>query len=366
MMDTNAKKKMSLITKILIAVGALILVLIVSILLIFFNELKTINSLTKIDDYPMYTLQYEGDYYFDEYLEVGASSDEEVLEFIIDKLLKGISIEIELPDLGCATMNAITPEGDHVFGRNFDLELSPPSIVHTAPKNGYKSVTTVNLSFMGYSEDFLPDDSFMSSVIMLAAPYVPIDGMNEKGLAVGILLIRNMEPTAQDTTKIDLQTTTAVRMLLDKCATVDEAIDMLEEYDMYSSAGSNYHLQIADATGNSAVVEYIDSVMTVIYPEEFYQACTNFILTPGEFFEYGDGHDRYEIIMNKLTETNGVLTEDEMMDLLEAAKLLASEEDGSNTQWSVVYNQNDLSGIISVGMDYENIHSFTLEKTIIE
>ncbi len=355
------KPKMKLWKKILIGMLILVFILVASFLFMFRNEIKTMSSLTKLNDYPMYTMTYEGDYYFDDYLLEGASSDAEVLEYFLDKILRGLDVDVKLPDLanGCSTFNSITPEGDYVFSRNFDLDYSPTTIVHTQPDDGYKSVSTVNLSFMGFSEGYMPDDSLMGRMIMLAAPYVPIDGMNEKGLSVGILLIRDMDVTAQDTGKIDLQTTTAVRMMLDKAATVEEAVELLSQYDMHSSAGSTYHFQIADATGASVVVEYVDNVMSTIYPtEEFYQALTNFIVTPGDYYNHGRGQDRYEIIMTELDDNNGVLTEQECMDLLEAVK--------QDTQWSVVYNQTDLTGTISVNMDYDNLTEFTLTETIIE
>ena len=47
--------------------------------------------------------------------------------------------------------------------------------------------------------------------------------MNEKGLAVGVLLI-DTEATDQRTDRVDITTTTAIRMMLDRCATVDEAV----------------------------------------------------------------------------------------------------------------------------------------------
>lgn len=37
----------------------------------------------------------------------------------------------------------------------------------------------VNLSFVGYNEKYLPD-TLKDSLVTLAAPYAPIDGMNEK------------------------------------------------------------------------------------------------------------------------------------------------------------------------------------------
>lgn len=356
--------------KILIALVAVLAILAIGLYILFGKEVKTLGTLEKISEYPLYTMTYENEYYFDDYLEVGASTDGEVVEFIVNKLLKGLPLSIDLPDLGCSTFFAQTPEGDYQFGRNFDLYHSPPAIIHTNPKNGYASVSTVNLSFMGYTNGRVPEGGIMDKVEMLAAPYVPIDGMNEKGLAVGVLLIRDLEPTAQDTGKINLQTTTAIRMILDKCATVEEAVEMLKEYDMHSSAGSVYHFQITDVLGNSVVVEYLNNEMFEIYPtEDFYQACTNFVVTPGELYGHGRGHDRYEILMSKLEETGGIISEEEAMELLSAVKAEVKEDgDGndSTTQWSVVFNQNDLTGTFSVGMDYDNLIKFNLEETFVD
>ena len=68
----------------------------------------------------------------------------------------------------------------------------------------------------------------------LAAPYAPLDGMNEKGLAVGVLLI-DTKPTNQNTKKVDITTTTAIRLMLDKAKNVDEALlDNLFLQKMYS------------------------------------------------------------------------------------------------------------------------------------
>ena len=43
------------------------------------------------------------------------------------------------------------------------------------------------------------------------------------GLTIGVLQL-NVEPTQQDTEKTDITTTSAIRMVLDKAATVDEAV----------------------------------------------------------------------------------------------------------------------------------------------
>lgn len=354
-------KKTKKILKIsLLSIISIILVALIALYAMFHKELNSINSITKVNDYPLYTMTYDGDYGFDDFLETGASTDAELVDFVVDKLLKGLPIEINIPSLGCSTFSVENEDGDRLFGRNFDLSYSPGMLVRTKPNNGYESISMVNLGFLGYGEDKLPE-GLTKSITALAAPYAPLDGINEKGLTVGVLLIPT-EETNQQSDKVDITTTTAIRMILDKAATVDEAINLLEQYDMHSSANSCYHFHIADADGNSVVVEYINNEISLVEPSESYQAATNFLLTPGDY-DFGKGQDRYEILMNTLKENNGVLNEKEAMDLLKAVSQEAHDVGTgrlSSTQWSAVYNSKDLSVTLVSGMDFENQYTFKL------
>lgn len=365
------KKPMSRAKKIVlgvvVAVAVLVVAAVVAVFALFGHELKTLGSIEKVDDYPLYTMTYDGDYGIDAFIEQGgASNDAELIQFVVNRIMKGLPITIDLPDLACSTFNATTAEGDAIFGRNFDLEYSPGMLVRTNPADGYASVSMVNLGFLGYGEDKMPED-LISSLTALAAPYAPLDGVNEAGLAVGVLLI-DTEPTNQQTDKVDITTTTAIRMMLDSCATVDEAVALLGQYDMHSSANSCYHFQIADASGASAIVEYIGDEMSVLEPGDAttmgalsgeagvtYQAATNFLLTPGEY-DFGGGQDRYQVLMETLAAVDGVLSEDEAMDLLQSvSREVQIRDDGSvfQTQWSVVYNLDDLTASIIMGGKYD-------------
>ena len=365
------KKPMSRAKKIVlgvvVAVAVLVVAAVVAVFALFGHELKTLGSIEKVDDYPLYTMTYDGDYGIDAFIEQGgASNDAELIQFVVSRIMKGLPITIDLPDLACSTFNATTAEGDAIFGRNFDLEYSPGMLVRTNPADGYASVSMVNLGFLGYGEDKMPED-LISSLTALAAPYAPLDGVNEAGLAVGVLLI-DTESTNQQTDKVDITTTTAIRMMLDSCATVDEAVALLGQYDMHSSANSCYHFQIADASGASAIVEYIGDEMSILEPGDAttmgalsgeagvtYQAATNFLLTPGEY-DFGGGQDRYQVLMETLAAVDGVLSEDEAMDLLQSvSREVQIRDDGSvfQTQWSVVYNLDDLTASIIMGGKYD-------------
>ena len=242
------------------------------------------------------------------------------------------------------------------------MTYSPGMMVKTTPDDGYASISMVNLAFLGYGEKKLPN-SFTKSITALAAPYAPLDGINEKGLTVGVLLIPT-EETNQQTDKVDITTTTAIRMMLDKCATVEEAVEMLKKYDMHSSANSCYHFHIADASGDSVVVEYINNEMKLVEPKDSYQAATNFLLTPGDY-DFGKGQDRYKTLMTTLKKNKGVISNKEAMNLLKAVSQKEHKTESgrlSSTQWSVVYDTKELSATISMGMDFSKTYKISLNE----
>ena len=69
---------------------------------LFFNEIRTLASLEKADEYPMYQMTYYGDYGFDEFLKIGAKSDNDIEKFVTKRLLKGMSIDLGVTGDGCA------------------------------------------------------------------------------------------------------------------------------------------------------------------------------------------------------------------------------------------------------------------------
>ena len=116
---------------------------------------------------------------------------------------------------------------------------------------------------MGLNRDWQPAYKFPDDMLALASIYVPLDGINEKGLYIADLMAGDDEQTAQNTNKQNLTTTAAIRLILDKAADVDEAIELLKGIDMYSVIGSAHHFAIADALGKSVVVEYVNNQMYV-------------------------------------------------------------------------------------------------------
>lgn len=217
----------------------------------------------------LYVMEYRGDYGFDDFLaQGGADTDSKMADYLIGFLSGGYykkaDNEIKPGDFGCSTVCVKgETKGVVYFGRNFDWAKGRAMIVHTIPKDGYESLSTCDLDFLGFGDDYTPDGSMPERIQTLAAIYVPLDGMNEKGLVVADLMAGDDEETHQKTDKPDLTTTTAIRLLLDQAANVDEAVELLKQYDMNSSIGAAHHFAIADASGKSVVVEYVNGEMLV-------------------------------------------------------------------------------------------------------
>jgi len=349
------RKKMKGVKKAAIITGlsllGIVLIVATMIAFLFGGEIATIATINRINDTDLFTMEYKGNYGFEAFLEQGASSDADVVSFISQQLLKGLPLEFELPELGCSTFLAVTPDNDYIFGRNFDNRYTPVLILTTHPQGGYASISVVNLSFIGYNKDFMPI-GLIDRFLTLAAPFAPLDGVNEKGVSIGVLQL-DTAPTKQDSGKTHITTTTAIRLILDKAATVDEALELLQQYDMQSSAGASYHFQITDAYGKSVIVEYVDNEFTII--ESAY--VTNFIIAPGPWYNQGSGQDRFEILAQKLAETNGVLTEQQGMELLSA--VLQNKD--YPTQWSAVYNNTKKTLQFCLRGDYSTVYEFSLK-----
>lgn len=349
--------------KIILAIIAVFVVAIGGLLVAFQGELRTLLQMEADAENGIYTIDYVADYKLDQLLEEGgAENEEELVQYILRILLKGlpIPVEYEIPALACSTFVAQTPEGGTIFGRNLDNQKTDLAVVHTNPKNAYSSVSVVNLSFLSYSETRTPE-KLLDRINTLASPFFPLDGVNEKGLAVGVLQLQ-APPTKQDNGKVDVGTTLAIRVLLDKAATVDEALDLLKGFDMHASANGCYHLHLADATGKSVVVSYVENEMVVTEPTDGILAATNFYLYDVPFEYEKQGEDRYEILMDTLTEKKAVLTKEEGMELLEAVSFDKTEPDDEgrvySTQWSAVYDLSTATLYMCADQKYDTVYTY--------
>lgn len=352
--------------KIIIALAAVLLVFILGALALFQGEARTLLSVKEKGDTGIYEINYTADYKLDELLEAGgASTEDQLVQYIIKTMLKGLPINVpyEIPNLACSTFFAETPEKGYLLGRNLDNQTTDLAVIRTSPKDAYSSVSVVNLSFLGYNESFTPD-KLGDRLNTLATPYFPLDGVNEKGLAVGVLQLQ-APVTAQDNGKPDVGTTLAIRAMLDTCADTDEAIEFLKGVDMFAAAKGCFHFQIGDAKGKSVVVSYVDNEMVITEKKDGFIAATNFYLHDVPFEYEKQGEDRYEILEKTLKEKKSVLTHTEAMELLKAVRITGTEPDEKgrvySTQWSAVYDLTSPTLTLYSDMDYDTAYTYVVQ-----
>ena len=336
----------------LVSLLLVITVLFASFVILFRNELFTLGSLKQLDNHPLYQMTYHGDYGFSDFLLVGARSDREIERFIMKRLLKGIDIKLNIVSAGCSAFCAWNDQGQRIFARNFDFDPAPALILKTDPSDGLASVSIANLAFAGYAGGYLPVPYAFSSFLTLAAPYLPFDGMNEKGVAMALLAVPHAEPpVAQD--KVMLNTTTMIRLVLDRAQSVEEALALIREHSLYFSGNVECHYLVSDAKGDSAIVEFLDNDIKITRIEGNYQAVTNFIVFEGrKEGEGGSEFERNDTIAGRLTASKGVLNEREAMELLADVKI------PGRTQWSAVYNLATGTVQICVGEKYDKVYFF--------
>ena len=394
-MKRNSLSK--LLRRIACALAALVIALAVAVFALWHNELTTLASFQKLSDRDeahrdgaVYQINFSGDYSFDEFLsQGGASNDAELISFVTRSITKGIiPMHIKTSSIACSAFTADTQSGDRVFGRNYDFSATNTAIVYTDPGEGrHASYSTIDLSFLGLDAD-KDVETIGQKILTLAAPYVPLDGINDAGVACGIFMSYQGEgkgtPTDTQTDRPDITSTTLLRLILDYADSVEDAVALAQQYDLHDSASSCFHYMVADSTGRSAILEWVGTdadhdadgtqrQLNVLWNDTDalsdsadWQVVTNFIKTPG----YYDGTtaemkglDRYEHLAAALRETDGIVADkDAAMDLLASVgrRTWDNDDSNSNTVHSVVYDLTDKS-VLWVGNEHYGEEAYTFE-----
>ncbi len=340
--------------KFLIVFAAVIVVAVIILFVSLSGKLRTMSTVTEISD-GLYKMTCHYDYKCDKFLNADVSTIDGLIEWITDEHFFGIDVEIDTGNFGCCAFTAATPEGQRLFGRNFDYEETDVLVFYTDPKDGYASYGVTDLKFFDIgAEQSLDGNSVAAKAFMLAAPYVTMDGINEAGVGVGILQL-NIDELHQDNGKSDLLIFAAIRGILDKCATVDEAIALLENYDIHSFLSRSYHLFITDKTGRSVIVEWTDEETFIVEDT----ACTNDVMSENKFYDPEWKCKRYDTIKNRLAEKNDVLTADEAMTVTSDVSM---DRNSFSTEWSCVYNLDEFTFDICLDRDYGAKYSFAREN----
>ncbi len=330
---------------------------------------KTLSSIKKItsygDDYDLYRMEVLYDYDLDRIIDRGIKDDKTMIDAIIKEIDPSLSIDVEIPSFGCTAFTMDDCGNGTMMGRNYDFKYdSSAMLVHSKPRNGYESVAFAGLNNVSANRPLDPKQA----PIALTSPFICLDGINEKGVSVAILTL-DSKPTDHDTGKKKIFTTLAVRLVLDRAASTQEAIELLAKYDMLATNGRDYHFYITDSTGDGRVLEYDcndSSRRMVVTPTK---AVTNFfimykdkVLPNQKNGIYGHGKERYDSAMAVIDSDRGAYTAASAWKALQDAAQDPNPDDPtSNTQWSIVYNNRDLNAQIAIRRHWSDVYGYDLK-----
>lgn len=372
------------------AIVALALSAAIAVVAVWNGEIKTIGTVSQVDrDGYLYRMEYKAGYDLDELIEADVDSNAKLLEYVVKKVGKGLPIKMKSSQVAedgkadqafnCTSFQALKQGGDgYWYGRNYDFFKNPTLVTVSHPKDGYASIGVSDMSHFGYSLEKLPK-SFLSKVLCLASIYAPVDGINEKGVCTSIMALPH-QASQQNTGRHVVGTTVIMRLILDRCATVQEALDLVNSLDIRHDAavGSGYHYMVADASGDCAVIEFDkdDGWKTMIVRKEDganSMLVTNHLLSPKFYTTEPDpavgnpkSHSwwRYETAGAYLREHGGILSFTEAQECLSMVhweNLLW--DDGvtvEDTQYSNVYDQDAITLALRPWNDYGTTYNFNL------
>ncbi len=177
------------------------------------------------------------------------------------------------PIVGCSLVSCfLEGERRQLAGRNFDYDADLPHFLFISNLDGaYKTI--------GHS--------------MFQLQQWMVDGINERGLFMGLASLGSPAEyaTFADTSAYPgtpaIQSHHLIRVILDTCATVDEALNLIGKTRVWFPTGF-IHFLLSDSQGKSVVVTFDRDKNLIVFPRKSpYLVLTNTALQEGEEYVYG-------------------------------------------------------------------------------
>ncbi len=224
--------------------------------------------------------------------------------------------DIEFPEMGCT---AFVNDGYYVRNYDFSPELYDARLVFSNPTNGYVSV--------GFSQQVIGR----------------LDGMNEKGLVVGLHFVNNEHKEE------GFIATTIVRLLLEQCGNIEEAINLITNIPH----GYCYNYSITDQSGKSVIVEASPQQQVISFVNPL--ICTNHFeseaLSEKNRIEIQGSIKRKEYLNGLLAENLSPMTAYHHFNNGDSQLFFKHYKEYFGTLHTVVYSPKDLTFIVGVGED---------------
>lgn len=174
----------------------------------------------------------------------------------------------------CTRVMYVGPAGTVLTARSMDWKEDSKSNLWIFPRGMERSGAV--------GENPLTWTSRYGSVVTSAYDLCTTDGLNEAGFVANLLWLAESVYPEWDGTTPGLSIAAWVQYLLDTCATVDEAVEAMESGRFQVVSGpmpdgsrmATLHLSVSDASGDSAIFEYVDGRL-VVHHSPAYRVMTN-------------------------------------------------------------------------------------------
>lgn len=174
----------------------------------------------------------------------------------------------------CTRLVYLGPNGNIITGRSMDWKLDLATNLWALPR-GMQRTGQAGPNSVEWTAKY-------GSVVATGYDICTTDGLNEAGLSANLLWLAESVYPAYDGRRPGLSIAIWAQYVLDNFATVAEAVDALsaEPFEVVTEGVpgedrlATLHLSISDATGDSAIVEYVEGKQ-VIHHGRQYQVMTN-------------------------------------------------------------------------------------------
>ncbi len=225
--------------------------------------------------------------------------------------------------------------------RNFDFTLrSFPELLGAAVAEARPMIDPV------YLMKIEPEAGFRSIAVVATDLFTSVfDGINDRGFCVALLAVRNGATQVIEPCFDAFDEITVPRILLESCATVEEAIALFSEMPK-QTVFIPCHYIVGDRNGNAAVLEWNETSEVGIVRRENSQPllCTNHYLSSLHHTAPEEGHEEEskQRLANLKSHLPPDLNDDQgLWNAAEAVQMSVLDEDGSlsgGTLWTALYH----------------------------
>ena len=174
----------------------------------------------------------------------------------------------------CTRLTYLGPDNRTLTARSMDWKQDIGTNIWTLP-SGTERAGKAGATSLSWTAQY-------GSVVATAYDIATTDGMNEAGLVANLLWLTESKYPDADDEDPAISISLWAQYMLDNFATVAEAVEHVrrEDFVVVTSQVPNeerlaaLHLSISDATGDSAIMEYIDGEL-IIHHGRDYQVMTN-------------------------------------------------------------------------------------------